>query len=49
MYPGVGKTFPLTTQCVIIDNKNGGHYYLPDGKYSSSNARTCQDCGHQII
>ncbi len=23
MYPGVGKTFPLTTQCVIIDNKNG--------------------------
>lgn len=23
IYPGLGKTFPLTTQCVIIDNKNG--------------------------
>lgn len=29
--------------------KNGGHYYLPDGKYSSSNAKTCQDCGHQTV
>lgn len=28
--------------------KNGGHHYLPDGKYSSEGAKTCQDCGHKI-